>query len=214
MSSFTSYGELYDGRCLPTVCAPGATVISSSNEYYLEEANASDSDLQAILEGSDRRYSWHQCVGTSMSTPLVSGAIALWLEADPTLRANDVKDIIAKTAVVDDDVNTSGNSIQWGAGKFDAYAGLKEVLRRSAGIDGVAIDSAKRPLVTVSDARQVEIYAPGYTAIDADIFSIQGARVAAAHSTSDTAVIDCTALSQGVYVLNINGTFTQKIIIR
>lgn len=38
ISAFSSYGTLIDGRTLPTVCAPGATVISSSNEYFLQAA--------------------------------------------------------------------------------------------------------------------------------------------------------------------------------
>lgn len=37
-----------------------------------------------------------------MSTPLVAGAMALWLEADPTLNVQDIRDIIASTSVKDE----------------------------------------------------------------------------------------------------------------
>lgn len=214
ISSFSSYGELYDGRCLPAVCAPGATVISSSNEYYLQDNNAGDDYLQAVVEGSGRRYSWHQCVGTSMATPLVSGAVALWLEADPTLKAADVLDIIKKTAIVDDDVTGSGNPIQWGAGKFDAYAGLKEVLRRSAGIENISAGEGLKPLVTLSAGRTVEIYCAGLSHISARLFNVQGAEVASTEASADTATLGCAHLPQGVYLLNINSTYTRKLVIK
>ncbi len=214
ISSFSSYGKLYDGRELPTVCAPGATVISSSNEYYLESAEASDAELQAALTTDSRRYSWHQCVGTSMATPLVSGAIALWLEADPTLRAEDVKDIIRKTSIVDDDVTSTGTPVQWGAGKFDAYAGLKEVLRRTSGIADVTTGDQKTPLVTVSSDRNVEIYAPGFEHIDAALYNIGGMRVTSVKADGDTAVLDCSSVQKGVYLLQVNGSHNQKLFIR
>ena len=139
VSDFTSWGTLADGRELPHVCAPGATVISSSNEYYIQDSGMTESYLQATFADDSRRYSWHQCVGTSMSTPVVAGSIALWMEADPTLTVDRIRDIIASTATVDDDV-LAGNPVQWGAGKFNAYEGLKAVLAQQASIAEVAPD--------------------------------------------------------------------------
>ena len=80
-----------------------------------------------------------------MSCPLVAGAIATWLEADPTLKFADVLDIIQTTAIRDEYVR-EGNAAQWGAGKFDAYAGLKEVLRRRnlAGIQNISSPSGDK----------------------------------------------------------------------
>ena len=43
--------------------------------------------------------------------------------------ADEHRDIIRQTAVIDDDLQ-GADPVQVGAGKFDAYAGLKEVLRR------------------------------------------------------------------------------------
>lgn len=214
ISSFSSYGKLYDGRELPTVCAPGATVISSSNEYYLESVGADDSERQASLTTDSRRYSWHQCVGTSMATPLVSGAIALWLEADPTLKSDDVQDIIRKTSIIDDDVTSTGTPVQWGAGKFDAYAGLKEVLKRTSGIADVAASDPAAPLVTVSAGRKIDIYAAGQKRVDAVLYNPEGMRIASATTDGDSATLDCSALCQGVYILQVNGRYNQKLFIR
>lgn len=214
ISSFSSYGKLYDGRELPTVCAPGATIISSSNEYYLESVGAGEAERQASLTTDSRRYSWHQCVGTSMATPLVSGAIALWLEADPTLKAGDVQDIIRKTAIVDDDVTSTGTPVQWGAGKFDAYAGLKEVLKRTSGISGVSAGDTNAPLVTVSAGRIVDIYVPGQKHVDAVLYNPEGMRMTSATADGENAALDCSTLRQGIYILQVNGNYNQKLFIR
>lgn len=214
MSDFTSYGQLYDGRCLPHVCAPGATIISSSNEYYMDAYRLGDDNRQASVEADGRVHTWHQCVGTSMSTPLVTGSIALWLQADPTLKYSDVQDIIKRTSVVDSDVLASGNATQWGAGKFDAYAGLKEVLNR-AGVNDIRADEAEVP-VTVTDlgGRMLGVLLTGTKSVDAKLFSIAGALVAAARGTDGEARLDASALTSGVYVLNVNGRYARRILIK
>ena len=58
--------------------------------------------LQAELKKDKKTYYWHQSLGTSMATPVVAGAIALWLEANPSLTYKDVVRIIKETAVKDD----------------------------------------------------------------------------------------------------------------
>lgn len=67
----------------------------------------------AFVEEDGRLNLWKQELGTSMATPFVSGSIALWLQANPHLTIDDVKEIIAKTSTVDDDVR-SGNPAKWG----------------------------------------------------------------------------------------------------
>ena len=86
-SRFSSFGTLADGRNLPLVCAPGASVISSVNTYAVNnpELGYTDAGLQGKLKKGDKTYYWHQSLGTSMATPVVAGAVALWLEANPKL---------------------------------------------------------------------------------------------------------------------------------
>ncbi len=202
ISDFSSYGTLYDGRKLPTVCAPGAAIISSSNEYCLDAERAGDEVRQAVLEKNGRKYSWHQSVGTSMSTPLVAGTIALWMEADPSLNYEDVIDIIRTTAVKDEAVTSHDKPVQWGAGKFDAYAGLKEVLRRAAaGIGNIAADTDSRLTVAAAGDRAFTATVNGCDSFSATLYSATGAVAGTYRAAAGEIRIDAAGLPAGVYFL-------------
>lgn len=212
VSDFSSWGTLKDGRQLPHVCAPGATIISSSNEYYIKDYQVPDNSLQATFTDGTRRYSWHQCVGTSMSTPVVTGSVALWMQADPTLTVAKVRNIIAKTATVDDDVLT-GNPVQWGAGKFNAYKGLKQVLAEKSSAPLVDIDPISELLV-VQRQGELEVSLPGVKSLDARLYSAVGTQVREVSEQGDTAIISTDGLAAGVYIVNANGLHSAKIIIK
>lgn len=209
VSDFTSWGTLADGRSLPLVCAPGATVISSSNEYYIQDNGVANGSLQATWTDGNRRYSWHQCVGTSMSTPVVAGSIALWMQADPTLTVSEIQDIITCTAKVDADVE-AGNRVQWGAGKFDAYAGLKEVLTRQAAFLPSVADENK--LMTRMSGDCLELFLPGAESMDAALYTPAGAIAWHAKADGDTARLPIAGL-KGVYIVTVNGNHTTKIVL-
>ena len=214
VSPFSSYGELYDGRRMPIVCAPGTSVISSSNEYYLEAYNFHDGIRQAAVTADGRRHSWHQSSGTSMATPVVSGAIALWLEAYPELDYSQAIDIIRRTSVTDDDVR-EGNAVQWGAGKFDAYAGLIEVLKiRDSAIGSVSPDRENRVVLSHIGDRSFGIYYGGAEDFTATLYSVTGTAVSEAKAHGHEAVIHAGGIPAGVYILSIPGAPAQRIIIK
>lgn len=212
VSDFTSYGTLIDGRTLPTVCAPGATVISSSNYYYHVNNSLGAESYSAAVTEDGQAYYWQQMPGTSMSSPVVAGSIALWLEADPTLRWDDVQEIIAKTSKVDADVE-AGNPVQWGAGKFDAYAGLKEVLA-GAGITNAAADGADSRLMVRNLGGELEIFLAGAETIDAKLYTATGALAASRRANGGETRLDTSRLAPGVYILNVNSSHSQRIIIK
>lgn len=135
ITDFSSYGTIYDGRNLPDICAPGAGIVSSYSSYY---SGLSTASMSAHYEGTN--YYWGQMQGTSMASPFAAGTVALWLEADPTLTVEDVRDIMKQTAKRDSYVE-AGDQVQWGAGKLDALAGIIEVLKRSnAGVSSITAD--------------------------------------------------------------------------
>lgn len=214
ISDFSSFGTLIDGRALPHVCAPGTTIISSSNYYYVENPDYNPmtaGELQGKLVNDGRTEYWHQSLGTSMACPVVAGGIALWLEADPSLNVDDVKEIIATTSVKDADV-LAGNPVQWGAGKFDAYAGLKEVIRRTGGVANT-LNNNNQLMVSTTDSRIFNVFLGGAAHIDAKIFNIAGLQVAAKAADADELNFDASALQPGYYILTANG-HSQKILVK
>ncbi len=215
ISDFSSYGTLIDGRNLPHVCAPGATTISSSSTYYIESESVPESALQAKVEETGRKNYWHQQVGTSMATPVVTGAIALWLEADPTLTVDEVKEIIAATAVKDEFVTGyTGDPVKWGAGKFNAYAGLKEVIRRaSSGISSIAADDSRLMVKSLADG-VYNVFLGGVSSIDAVLYDISGQPVLRQSAEADELDLNLSGVAPGVYVLNVNGRHAQRILVK
>lgn len=216
VSPFSSWGTLLDGRELPTVCAPGATVISSTNEYYLEDNNVGIDQLQALTEADGRRYSWQQCVGTSMSTPVVSGALALWKEADPTLNFEDIREIIQKTATKDADVTSNpANRVKWGAGKFNAFEGLLEVLARKGinSISDVTAEPGDNFIIHSEGSRLYRVIAAGADFVNVKVYSLAGSLVGEGAGRDGKAFVDLSGLDKGIYLMNINGVYTEKIAI-
>lgn len=215
MSAYTSFGTLIDGRTKPDICAPGATVISSSNEYYLDAQRYGDAERQAVYNDGSRSYSWHQCVGTSMAAPVVTGTMALWLEAYPELKAVDARSILAQTAIKDQHVQTTGDPVQWGAGKLDAYAGLKKVLElKNAGVDNVLADNDNRIMVKGIGSNAWEVFLAGADNIKAEVYSLTGAKVVDAMADNQQVVVDASALHPGVYILKVNNNYSQKITVK
>lgn len=226
ISGFSSFGTLADGRNLPTVCAPGASIMSAISNPYLnyategyDEATATSykeylCSARATVGG--KTYYWKQEVGTSMSTPFVAGSIALWLEADPTLTVDDVKEIIALTAVRDEAVMAE-DPVRWGLGKFNALEGLKEVIRRaSAGVETVTADGGhnSRLIVTQTGERHLNIFLGEATKLDIRLYAASGALAFSGSYSGDEAGIDLSAVHPGAYVLNVNGTENRKIFLR
>ena len=80
--------------------------------------------LTAIAQAGGVSYPYGVDVGTSMSAPLVSGAIALMLQADAHLGVDQVKRILKHTARRDHWV-TGGDPERWGWGKLDVTAALR-----------------------------------------------------------------------------------------
>ena len=65
-----------------------------------------------------------------MSTPAVTGAIALMLQANPALTAHDVREVLKRSSVKDEYV-VQGNALQWGAGKLDVWAAVNDVINNT-----------------------------------------------------------------------------------
>lgn len=219
MSNFSSYGtNVSTGAGVPHVSAPGSVIVSSMNSYYTAEGS-----LYGISSASaskdNNQYYWGPMQGTSMATPFVTGVVALWLEANPNLTIDDIKDIATTTAVKNSYYPTSSSSsdkekqLKWGAGAISAIDGLKEVLARNVSIGGVFEDVEKQLVVSQSQG-SVEVFVAGAESVDAKLFAVTGAQVASARATGNEATLSTEGLAKGVYVLNVNGLYSKKIVVR
>lgn len=128
IASFSSHGPTADGRTKPDITAPGTVVLSSVNRYdpnYPPGSNA----VAAVVSDNGNNWYYGAGQGTSMAIPVVTGTIALWLQADPTLTPSQIKTYLKDSAITDTYtgiIPQSGSNI-WGWGKVDAYRGLKKV---------------------------------------------------------------------------------------
>ena len=218
ISDFTSFGTLIDGRNLPHVCAPGAIIISSTNSYYVDAVveqygESFKNQQQAVVSEDGRDNYWYWAIGTSMASPYVAGSLALWVEADPNITIDDVKDIINSTAVKDDFVASVDDPIRAGAGKFDAYAGLKEVIRR-AGVGSINADADARLMIKSVGDRLFEIFLGGADKMNIALYDVTGKTVMNVAAMGDEAVIDTSSLTPGMYIISVNRRHSQKIIIK
>jgi len=215
---FSSYGKLADGRELPTVCAPGLFVESSFSRY----GDNYEEDITKQLTVGGTTYEFGVMSGTSMSTPYMSGICALWLEADPTLTHTQIRDIAQNTAVSDSYCTTGnyytkqGDGNQAGAGKVNAYAGLKYILDQKTAILS-PIAEGKDFMVRTLDGSHFEAYSAGATSMTAALYTMAGRQVASASNPGNTISITAQGQAKGIYVLRISDgkqTHAQKVVVR
>ena len=135
---FSAVGPTFDGRVKPDVMAPGQNIISAYSSFYIStptrEDGSAKNDIKSDVrhfEYNGRTYAWNANAGTSMSAPVVTGAIALWLEANPKLTPADCIDIFKQTCTHYDTSLSYPNNL-YGYGQIDVTKGLKEVLRKQA----------------------------------------------------------------------------------
>lgn len=124
LTAFSSYGPRMDDVMKPDISAPGYQIISSFNSF-----SATNFTPVTTTTFQGREYEFIRLSGTSMSAPMVTGAVALLLEADPTLSARDVKQILTDNAREDNLTGmlpTQGHP-RWGHGKLDALNALQSL---------------------------------------------------------------------------------------
>lgn len=134
LSQYSSTGPSMEGLTKPDVSAPGMNVISALSSWYNDASRERDNDRVSLFQHNGRTYGWWAESGTSMSSPVVTGIIALWLEMCPTLSPDDVKTIFEHTCT-HPVLATSWPNNQYGYGNIDALAGARYIEENLA--DGI-----------------------------------------------------------------------------
>jgi subtilisin family serine protease len=115
LANFSSLGPSFDQRIKPDITAPGKIMISAvPSQLSYPESQLVDDSPRAVYSG------------TSMSSPVVAGSVALLLEHNPLLSYSEIKELLANTAIVDEDVLSYGLQPNngFGAGKLNVYDAL------------------------------------------------------------------------------------------
>lgn len=207
---FSSYGTLDDGRILPHFCAPGNMIVAPISSYYTKNISYESVNTLAAKAGVDGKdYYWVSECGTSMASPHATGVIACWLQADSTLTVHDVIEIAQSTAGTN---YADFPNPKWGAGNIDAYAGLKEVLKR-AGVGNVSVEDSFGVILKPIGFRQFDIEVPNAKYEKTLIYSVSGQML---YSTKSTTV-NLSSLASGVYIIKVmhsKGECVERILIK
>ncbi len=140
LTYYSSTGPAINGLNKPDVTAPGTNVMSSYSSFYYETYPNVTDEYVMYSDVNGRKYPWGSNVGTSMSTPVVAGIIALWLQANPHLTREDIIGIFSRTCRHPEDGLTYPNN-RYGYGEIDGYRGLLDIL----GLTGVESISQYHP---------------------------------------------------------------------
>ena len=139
MATFSSRGPTaIDHRAKPDLVAPGVGIESLSDPkstFYTTQA-------PYLLEGTvpTSYLPYLSQSGTSMSAPVVSGAVALMLQANPSLTPNQVKAILQFSA----EVNPRYDPLTEGAGFLNAKGAVDLALNFGSGAVVASPDSSRR----------------------------------------------------------------------
>lgn len=205
---YSSVGPTFDGRMKPEVMAPGTNIVAAANSFFRENnptSTSMDSDI-SYFEVGGRAYGWHSKAGTSMSSPIVGGAIALWLQADPTLSPDDIRSVFSRTCKhYDPTLNYPNN--EYGYGEIDVYRGLLDILGVT-GIQGISTSQPQKTRILPLDAHRIQVVFHDYLShpFQLKVYSVGGILlddVSLAGGEKEY-VVELPTVHKGIIVVQVN----------
>lgn len=97
LASYSSRGSFGSQLQHPTLVAPGTNIVGPRSAIGTTGVTGIGGADTQRLTATDLPY-YTTATGTSFSAPQVAGAVALMLEANPSLRPAEIKDILSRTA--------------------------------------------------------------------------------------------------------------------
>jgi subtilisin family serine protease len=204
LSLFSGKGPTIDGRIKPDITAPAEFVVGAMSRLA---ADFGRTVIWPDTYSTNGRY----CTGTgtSVSSPIVAGAIALMLQADSTLTLDQAKQILQTTAITDQNTNAfkiPGND--WGWGKLDAYGAVAKILgdiptknvlsRTNSSIGIVVLSTGQRRLISI----HYHFAKPANFRLD--LFSLDGHRILSENVPAFGVDLPLS-LAKGVYIARVFG---------
>ena len=208
VSPFSNRGPTVDGRMKPDVVAPGSQIVSALNSFggYSE-------GLVATHTWNGKSYYYGSMLGTSMAAPHVTGVIATWLGACPTLTPDEIRDVLSKTAIRDEYTGAEPNNVS-GYGKIDAYNGLLEILQNYSSVEDVADDTDEDIMCRIADG-QLHVVSLGRSPlVSVAVYNLAGVCVLnkrCSLSLGEEYIVDMTAEPVGVYIVRVSTEDGDKV---
>lgn len=210
---FSSYGPTMDGRTKPDISAPGVDVISSVSSWDTEERN-----YEASILSGGRYYKWAKMSGTSMSGPMVAGACALLLQANPNLSVDTVKALLTRTAINDERTGNLSDSVSdsWGHGKLNVYGAV------CAAIDKLSVAEVQEHPIALElypNPASERVTLRTYTLEESlvEVYSLSGQRVLQRKVQGGETTFDLQGWQSGLYIVRSHdrsGVRTAKLIVK
>ena len=198
-SLFPSCGPTTDGRQKPDVVSPGCAVVSATSKYW-----QGFYPMAAVAKSQYANDCYDVNIGTSMSSPFVTGTVALWLQANPKLTPSDVRNILNASSRHDQYTGNadSCDRNKWGAGKIDAYAGL-QIAAGKTGISDMQADVQQMSITTDRAARTAKVMYAAKGNATLSIYTTTGQKVATQTLTTSGQTVSLSQLTHGVYVFRL-----------
>lgn len=208
IAGFSSKGPTADNRLKPEITAPGDVIMSS-----IPDLSSIQADGKTSKKVGNTTYCWAYMSGTSMATPFITGVVATWLQANPKLTPDAIKDIFAQTAITDAYTGTCPNHT-WGYGKIDAYAGLLNVLGTTDVKNLEGLPEAIMLYPNPSDGAFKLFFTQNDNNVDVRVYAANGQQVYTRHIGSvdaqQTLDIDLGGVQSGAYIVKIAGNGTSQ----
>ncbi len=187
LAPFSSRGPSRDGRILPIITAPGMVIFSALSSYadpgYLDSTSI---DPSGIYLGRS---------GTSMSAPVVSGAIALLFQQIPNLAIDETINLLKITANKDKfTTNIPNNDFGWG--KLDVLRLLQVVTNVRQQID------SKKFAIFPNPSSEFIFVSSDETLMLVEIYDIFGNLV----NSEASFKINISNLTNGLYLVKLKTT--------
>ena len=195
LSSYSSEGPTQDERQKPDIAAPGESVLSSVNSY-----DPDPGIVQETVEFNGRTYSFVRYSGTSMSAPATSGIVALMLQANRFLTADDIKEMLIASARLDKNTGEIGpnGDLFWGFGKVNAYAAVRMAEIRTGNqkiVETAPFRFYPNPVIHAKLTIDTE------SPLNLRIIDMHGKEVKAFDLVAGNTQLDLSGLAQGAYLM-------------
>jgi subtilisin family serine protease len=120
--SFSSIGPTDTGQISPDICAPGVNIIAT--DAYKSVIHLEKEYLDDFI-GEKSNFAYVSLSGTSMASPMVTGAVAVLLEAFPSASPESIRNALIMGARETYRPSPEGKTISQGAGIINVSASLE-----------------------------------------------------------------------------------------